>query len=503
MTAGAVSENRVSDVVLDIRGLRKVYGGTVALGGVDFSVRRGEIHALLGENGAGKSTLVKLLAGIEPCDGGAIMVDGQPLPANHTSREVDAAGVAFIHQQIGLVGDMTVAENIALLSGYPKRAGFIDWRAISRIAAEALARMRVDIDPEEMVANLPVSAQSVVAIARALVRDSKLLILDEPTASLTVGEVATLFGILRRLRDEGVGIVLISHRLDEVRALCDRVTVLRDGEVVGVSAMADVSDAAVVEMIVGRQVARLERKESRGGESFLEFENVTSRRLRGVTARLNRGEVVGIAGLSGSGHTEIGSVLFGQAPIVGGSMLLAGREYRPAGAADAIARGIGFVPGDRNGEGAAVELSLRENLYLNPKERPFRLFRRNAEARRARMTLEKFDVRPPEPEAVFSTLSGGNAQKVVLARWLAERPDIIVLNDPTAAVDIGARLEIHRLLRSAAAEGSLVIVITSDMEEVEQVCDRVLVCRGGHVVADLASAQISVEQLTRYSYEAA
>lgn len=503
MTNGAVSENYVSDVVLDIRGLRKVYGGTVALGGVDFSVRRGEIHALLGENGAGKSTLVKLLAGVEPCDGGAIMVDGQALPVNHTSREVDGAGVAFIHQQIGLVGDMTVAENIALLSGYPRRAAFIDWRAISRLAAEALERMRVDINPDEMVANLPVSAQSVVAIARALARDSKLLILDEPTASLTVDEVATLFGILRRLRDEGVGIVLISHRLDEVRALCDRVTVLRDGEVVGQGAMSDVSDAALVEMIVGHEVERLPIKESVGGESFIEFKNLTGRRLRGVTARLNRGEVVGITGLSGSGHTEIGSVLFGQAPIVGGSVSIAGCEYRPASAADAIANGIGFVPGDRNSEGAAVELSLRENLYLNPKERLFRLLRRNVESRRARMTLEKFDVRPPEPEAVFSTLSGGNAQKVVLARWLAEGTDILVLNDPTAAVDIGARLEIHRLLRAAAAEGSLVIVITSDMEEVEQLCDRVLVCRGGQMVADLSAAQVSVEQLTRYCYEAA
>jgi len=503
MTNDPESQSHTGDELLDIRGIRKVYGGTVALGGVDFSVRSGEIHALLGENGAGKSTLVKLLAGIEPRDGGSISVGGVTLGESHDPQDVDDVGVAFIHQQIGLIGDMTVAENIALVSGYPKRVGLIDWSAVARVAIVALQRMSVDIDPREVVANLPVSAQSIVAIARALARDSKLLILDEPTATLTVAEVASLFTILRRLRDEGVGIVLISHRLDEVRALCDRVTVLRDGEVVGVAEMSKISDDEVIELIVGRRVVGLERIDTTAADPFLEFIGVRSRRLRDVSACFSRGEVVGVTGLVGSGHTEIGNLLFGQAPLVAGRITIAGGDFRPADPVDAIKGGIGFVPGDRNGEGAAVDLSVRENLYLNPKEGFFALLRRNPEARRARATLDRFDVRPPEPETVFSTLSGGNSQKVVLARWLADQPKVIVLNDPTAAVDIGARHEIHRMLRMAADAGSLVIVITSDMEEIEQVCNRALVCRAGRVVADLRASQISVSELTRYSLEAA
>lgn len=488
---------------LDVRGLRKVYGGTVALAGVDFSVRPGEIHALLGENGAGKSTLVKLVAGIEPADGGSVEVNGNLLPPQHRPHDVDSAGAAFIHQQLGLVGSLTVGENIALVAGYPRRARRIDWPGVRGQAERALSRMGVDIDPDEEVSSLPVSAQQVVAIARALAKDARLLVLDEPTASLTVAEVTVLFDVLRRLRDDGVALVYISHRLDEVRTLCDRVTVLRDGELVATRDVADTSDAELVSMIVGNELGHIEIVPPTQAEAAVSFESVTGLRTRDVTFTVARGEVVGIAGLSGSGHTEIGAMLFGMAPVASGRIEVDGREHIPDGVADAIAAGIALVPADRNGEAAATELTLQENLDFNPRGGPFARLRRAQENARAAAILRDFDVRPPEPSRVFSTLSGGNAQKVVLAKWMSTRPSVIVLNDPTAAVDIGARREIHARLRAVAADGACVIVITSDMEEIEEVCDRAVVVAGGRVAADLPRDMISVAELTRRAYDAA
>lgn len=486
---------------LRIRNLRKIYEGTVALGGVDLEISPGEIHALLGENGAGKSTLVKLLAGIERSDGGSISIGGIDLPDHHNPADVAQARVAFIHQQFGLVGDMTVAENIALSTGYPMRGGRISWNEVANTAREALARMGVDIDPNEIVAHLPVSGQSVVSIARALVQDARLLVLDEPTASLTVAEVETLFSILERLREDGVAVIYISHRLDEVRRICDRATVLRDGEKVATVKVADISDADLIEMIIGNKPQELVSNSVTSGPESVSFRNVSVERLQDVSLSICEGEVFGIAGLNGSGHDEIGAVLFGLTPIASGIVSLHGRPYAPKDSADAINHGVAFVPSDRNAEGAATEMSLRENLHLNPSGGFFTFLSNRQEAKHSTHVLKEFDVRPPRSEAIFSTLSGGNAQKVVLARWISKGSQVVVLNDPTAAVDIGARLEIHKRLRAAAANGATVIVISSDMEEIEQVCDRALVIRAGRVSTVLSHNEISVAELTRCAYE--
>ena len=498
-----VSGGQGTSPVLQVRGLRKVYGGTVALGGVDFEVAKGEIHALLGENGAGKSTLVKLVAGIEANDGGVIFVNNGEVESNHGPQDIAALGVAFLHQQTGLVGDLSVGENIALSAGYPTKWKQIDRKKMNEIARQALSRMGVDIDPNEAVANLPISAQSIVAIARSLAVNAQVLFLDEPTAVLNFGEVKTLFDILRRLRDSGVSIVMISHRLDEVREVCDRVTVLRDGNVVAVGKMSDLSDGEIVEAIIGKSMEKFEKSHAADSTEILALSNIIGQRISGLDLTIEAGQVLGIAGLAGSGHAEIGAMLFGLMPIHGGSMMLHGNPYRPGGPSDAMAKGIAYLPADRNGEAAAVELTLRENLYLNPAYAMLSVIRNAGEISRANELLKSFDVRPADSERVFSTLSGVNAQKVVLARWMNQRPKIIVLNDPTAAVDVGSRREIHRRLREAASQGVSVVIITSDLEEVEQVCDRAVVIRAGKVAADLRDEHVNINEMTRYAYEAA
>ena len=484
-----VSGEQGTSPVLRVRGLRKVYGGTVALGGVDFEVAKGEIHALLGENGAGKSTLVKLVAGIEANDGGVIFVNNKEVESNHGPQDIAGYGVAFLHQQTGLVGDLSVGENIALSAGYPTKWKQIDRKKMNEIAREALSRMGVDIDPNEAVANLPISAQSIVAIARSLAVNAQVLFLDEPTAVLNFGEVKTLFDILRRL--------------DEVREVCDRVTVLRDGNVVAVGKMSDLNDGEIVEAIIGKSMEKFEKSHAADSTEILALSNIIGQRISGLDLTIEAGQVLGIAGLAGSGHAEIGAMLFGLMPIHGGSMMLHGHPYSPGGPSDAMAKGIAYLPADRNGEAAAVELTLRENLYLNPAYAMLSVIRNAGEILRANELLKSFDVRPAESERVFSTLSGGNAQKVVLARWMNQQPKIIVLNDPTAAVDVGSRREIHRRLREAAAQGMSVVIITSDLEEVEQVCDRAVVIRAGKVAADLRDNQVNINEMTRYAYEAA
>lgn len=497
----AYESAKTREPVLRVRNIRKVYEGTVALGGIDMDVYPGEIHALLGENGAGKSTLVKILAGIERSDGGSISVGGSELPEHHSPQDAAEVRIAFIHQQFGLVSDMSVAENIALVTGYPMRNGRIDWNAVQDTARRALERMGVAIDPDELVGHLPVSGQSVVSIARALAQDAQLLVLDEPTASLTIAEVDTLFTVLRRLRSEGVASIYISHRLDEVRQVCDVATVLRDGKKVSTVKVQDISDDELIEMIIGETPQELVASVSTSGATAIAFRNVSAERLQDVSFEISYGEVFGVVGLNGSGHHEIGQVLFGMMPLSSGSVTLNGDEYQPRDASDAINHGLAFVPSDRNAEGAALEMTLRENLYLNPTAKFFSYLSNRHEVRAATTVLEDFDVRPPRPEAVFSTLSGGNAQKVVLARWISAGSQVVILNDPTAAVDIGARREIHKRLRAAAAQGAVVVVISSDMEEIEQVCDRAVVIRGGRVSADLSHSDINVAALTRYSYE--
>jgi ribose transport system ATP-binding protein len=501
-----VNESSPDRIALSVRQLRKVYGGTVALADVDIDVRSGEIHGLLGENGAGKSTLVRLLAGVEPADGGSLSIYGDELPARFSPDAVAALGVVFIHQNLGLVEGLSVAENIALAAGYAKRLGYISWPDTRRRARDALETMGVDIDVDTPVGNLPMASRAIVAIARALVQKVRLLVLDEPTATLGAHEVETLFAILRRLREQGVAVVLITHRLEEVLAIADRVTVLRDGRVTGVCSSDEVSAHDLVRLIIGTDLPGRPDRAMNVGEPVLEFEQVQSGGVGPLTFAVRRGEVVGVTGLSGAGHTMLPQILFGFEPIRHGTITLDGMPFAPHGPADATARGCALVPADRNGAGAVPTMDLRENLFVNPRQRAFTMLRRGRETQAARTLLERFDVRPPMPSAEYSTLSGGNAQKVVLARCLSSSPRLLVLEEPTAAVDVGARAEIHHRLRAIAEAGAAVLLVSSDLEEIELVCDRAIVMERGRTRGTLEGSSVTASALLEaaygvYSYE--
>lgn len=485
-------------------GVTKVYGGTVALAEADFEVRPGEIHGLLGENGAGKSTLVKIAAGVETPDAGVVELFGEVLPAGFGPEAVARRGCAFIHQQHGLVGALSVAENVALTAGFPRRGGRIDRAALAAQAADALARMGVELDVDSEVADLPIALRAQVAIARAVAVNARLLVLDEPTASLHAGAVRALFSILRRLRSEGVAIVLITHRIDEVMGICDRVSVIRDGRTVATRDITGLSESDLVTLIVGREVSPVTVE----SQEVLREDVLSVRDLKGngfgpLSLSIRVGEMVAVTGLADSGHHALGRILFGLEPFTAGSMAVGGREFRPGGPTEAMAAGIAYVPADRVEEGAATELTLRENIFMNPAGSCLRAIRGRTERGQARSLLERFDVRPPEPEAELSTLSGGNAQKVVIAKWLRSRPRLLILVEPTGAVDVGARAEIYNRIRAVLREGTSVLLISSDFEEIAQVADRVAVLHRGRLIESISRHDLTEDAISSAVYRAA
>ena len=494
--------SEVEAPLLDARELRKAYGGAVALRSASLAVARGEIHALLGENGAGKSTLIKCIAGTPPPDSGTIFVDGHRLADHHGPAAAAAAGLAFIHQESTLIEDLTVAENIAIVEGYPRRWGLINWPAMRRRAHEALDALGVSIDPTRKVAELPIAARTTVAIARALALSAKVLVLDEPTASLGAKDVTALFAALRRISAQGGAIVFVSHRLDEVYDLCDRMTVLRDGANVGTTRPRDLSRRDLVEMICGHDVSFAGKSATGpGSRPVLEARRYEGETVAAFDVSVGAGEIVGFTGLSDAGHYEFGQMLFGLAPVVAGSATLNGEPFAPRSPADAMAAGVGYVPPDRNVEGLAREMSLTENLFLNPDKRSAAMMGSGwlsaaRESRAARALLQDFSVRPPIPEAFIATLSGGNAQKVLLARWLSGKARLLVVNDVSVGVDIGAREEIYAAIRSAATAGAAVMIITSDFEEVENLCSRAFVFARGVLRAELRGDEVTIPTLS-------
>ncbi|MDE0654187.1 MAG: sugar ABC transporter ATP-binding protein [bacterium] len=504
MTATGRGSEENRPVAARFSGVTKVYGGTVALAEVDFEVCAGEIHGLLGENGAGKSTLVKIAAGVETPDTGTVELFGEVLPTGFGPEAVARRGCAFIHQQHGLVGALTVAENVALTAGFPRRGGRIDRAELRARAASALARMGVELDVDTEVADLPIALRAQVAIARAVAMDARLLVLDEPTASLHVGAVRELFSILRRLRSEGVAIVLITHRIDEVMGICDRVSVIRDGRAVATRDIAGISESELVTLIVGREVAPVAVETLAAART----DRLTLRDLEGagfgpLSLSVREGEMVAITGLADSGHHALGRTLFGLEPVTGGSMEVAGRTIEPSDPVEAMAAGIAYVPADRVEEGAATELTLRENIFMNPDGPSLRRIRGRAERGRSQSLLERFDVRPAEPEAELSTLSGGNAQKVVIAKWLRIQPRLLILVEPTGAVDVGARAEIYTKIRAVLREGTSVLLISSDFEEIAQVADRVVVLHRGRLIESISRQDLTEDAISSAVYRAA
>jgi ribose transport system ATP-binding protein len=484
--------------LLTVANLTMAFTGTLALDAVSFDVRRGEIHALLGQNGAGKSTLIKILAGVySPLAGEVRLGDRVVSPMS------ERLPINFIHQDLGLVDTMSVAENVAISAGYPRRGRLIDWRAADRAARAALKTMASDINPETPVGLLSSAEKSIVAIARALATHCEILVLDEPTAALPENDVEHLFEALERLRRHGLGIVYVSHRLDEVFRLADRVTVLRDGRQIATEAVSDISVDRLVSMIVGRNVVDTEISSTdETAEPLLAVVDLISDHAGPVSFSLMPGETLALVGLRGAGHATIARALFGDRTIVGGTVKLRGREAIARTPEAAMAAGIGFISSKRGEESLASALSVRENLYLNPTLTGANITSWMAtavERTQAEGVVARYSVRPPEVDRVVATLSGGNQQKVVVARWLESGVSLLILEEPTAGVDVGAKAEIYGLMRQSLAKGMGVLLVSTDFEEVAKVCHRALVFNRGRVVAEIQRNELTVSRLTSFA----
>jgi ribose transport system ATP-binding protein len=482
--------------LLEMVGLVKRFTATLALDRVDFDVRRGEVHALLGQNGAGKSTLIKILAGVYEADAGEIRFSGRPARPG-----ADVLPIAFIHQDLGLVEWMSVAENVAIMAGYPRGAGrLISWRRVRERAEEALSIMGSELEPDAPVSSLPAAERSLVAIGRALAVKSDIVVLDEPTAALPEADVERLLETLRRLRASGIGIVFVTHRLDEVFRIADRVTVLRDGRRLATRPTRDTGSAELVQMIVGRSMAdAFARPAAPSDRRTLEVENLVAGSAGPVSFAVNAGETVGLVGLRGAGHHTIGRALFGQTRIVSGRLTLRGAPFAPRSAAEAMALGVGFVSSRRSDEGVAANLAVRENIYLNPAATGtpvLGLLPRAAEVERASAAARRFSIKTAGVEHPAATLSGGNQQKVIIARWMEADVRLLILEEPTVGVDVGAKADIYRLLQLSQQKGLAVLLISSDFEEVERICERALVMSRGRLAAEIPREALTAAELT-------
>jgi ribose transport system ATP-binding protein len=492
----------MSEPAIEARSVQRVYGSTRALSDASLVVAPGEIHALLGENGAGKSTLVRILAGLEQPDGGSVTVFGTPMSRASVADRTDR-GMSVIHQDLGLVETLSVADNIALGTRYPSRFGLVTAERVRRQAREALALLEMEIDVDRPAAELPPAEQAIIAIARALRVGARLIVLDEPTARLHAGEVRVLFARLARLRTAGVACLLITHRIDDVLRVCDRVTVMRDGRSVGTRNAQELDRDELVSLIVGRDTTKARSSSASrpaSGAAVLELREVGAFGYGPVSLSVGEGEIVGLTGLADAGHHQVAQTISGAMPATRGRIEVDGAPCAFASERDAISRGVRYVPADRLVDGLAPNMTAAENLFLAGPQRGFWV-RHRKEQRATREALEQFGVRPPQPDREISTFSGGNQQKVLLARSFLHGPRVLVLHEPTAAVDVGARYDIYELLRRRCADDHCgALVVTSDLEEATSLCDRVIVMRAGRVVAELPGDDLELESVTQLAY---
>jgi ABC-type sugar transport system ATPase subunit len=484
--------------ILEVHGITRRFPGVTALDRVDFSLRSGEVHALLGENGAGKSTLIKILGGAVRKDAGEILLDGQPVDFRSPADAL-AAGIAVIHQELVLCPHLTVAENV-LMGHLPRTAGVaVDWRSTRTRVAELFGRLGVSVPPNALIGRLSTAQQQLVEIAKALSRDSRILVLDEPSAALGQRDLEHLFTVVRRLRERGVAIVYISHRLDEIFEIADRVTVLKDGRLVGMWPVAEVDMRGLVRAMTGRELSAIAARDADADAPVrLEVRGLGRRgAFADVSLRLRAGDVVGIAGLVGSGRTEVLRTIFGADRADTGTILVDGRHVRFRSPGQALRRGLGLLPEDRKSQGLLLNRALRENVSLASLHRFTWLgvLRLRREERAVRDLMSGLRIAARGPGQATVTLSGGNQQKVVLARWLARRCQILLIDEPTRGVDVGAKEEIYRLIDGLAQRGAAVLVVSSELKELFALCSRILVMREGRLVGEFGGATLREEDV--------
>lgn len=473
--------------LLQVEGLVKRFPGVVALGGVSFDLVPGEVHVLLGENGAGKSTLIKCLAGVHQSDEGTITVDGKPVVL-HGTADAERLGIATIHQEFNLVTQLSVAENV-LLGRQPRSAGIIKPSEMNRVAAQAMAKVGLTIDPRTPVSSLGVARQQLVEIAKALSLDARILIMDEPTAALTDDEVDRLLALMEELRSRGVAMVFISHHLDEIRRIGDRVTVLRDGKSIS-TVPASTPTNELVRLMVGRSIdAQYPRTRGEVGDVLLSVEALTAKgRFEDINLEVRAGEVVGLAGLVGAGRTEVLRAIFGADAFDTGTVTVKGKPSRRRGIARGIEQGLGLVPEDRKHQGLVLGASVADNMGLVLLRDATRagVVNLGRLAELARRGVESLRIRTPNTKALVKNLSGGNQQKVVMGKWLLADPTVLLLDEPTRGVDVGAKVEIYNLINDMTSAGRGVLMASSDLPEVIGICDRILVMAQGRIVGELS-----------------
>ncbi len=480
--------------MLVAQGVTKRFPGVVALQGVDLHVAAGEVVALIGENGAGKSTLMKILSGVQKPDEGNVSMEGQTLTGASVA-EAQAAGIALIHQELNLADNLSVGANL-FLGREPQRFGWIERKTIHRESAKYLAKVGLDVDPEFLLSGLSLGKQQLVEIAKALSTQAKVIIMDEPTSSLSQGEVETLFGVIRDLKKEGVSVIYISHRLAEVQELSDRVVVFRDGENVGELGPEEMTHDAMVRLMVGRDVSQLYQRTSHAlGEVALTVSGLRTQVHpdKEINLEVRAGEVVGISGLVGSGRSEVLEAIFGMTPAVAGTV----QSVLPKSPREAMAMGLAFVPEDRKAKGLILDLSVEENTSLASLKQeangPF--LNHGHEVALCEKMTTALAIKTPGPWQKARFLSGGNQQKIVLAKWLALSPSVLLLDEPTRGVDIGSKEEIYQLMEKFAREGMAVLFVSSELDEIMGMADRVLVMREGRLAGELDRADFSEEAI--------
>ncbi|AMG91684.1 sugar ABC transporter ATP-binding protein [Citrobacter amalonaticus] len=495
----------MSETFLQMNHITKRFPGVLALSNVNFTLRKGEVHALLGENGAGKSTLMKILSGVYQPDEGDIIFEGKPVSFSDP-LSAQNAGITIIHQEFNLFPELTVEENIFIGREFCKNNRWrLDEKQQRQAATEILQKLNLNISPETLVSDLTVAQQQMVEIAKAISVNAKILIMDEPTAALTETEIESLFQVTRLLKAQGTGIVYISHRLEELALIADRATVMRDGQYIDTVDYETVKISELIAMMVGRELGNIyPRREARTHqEPVLEVNGLTRKGvLNNIDFTLNRGEILGFAGLMGAGRTELARAIFGADPIDSGTIKLNGKAIVIKGISDAIAQGISYLTEDRKKEGLALNLSVERNIMLGNYPEYADHFG-HVDSKRCQQTSEEqvraLRIKTPHLEQAALNLSGGNQQKIIIARWVCKDTDILIFDEPTRGIDVGAKLEIYELMNRLVAKGKSIIMISSELPEVLGMCDRILVMRSGRITGELTADNATQEKIMQYA----